>query len=82
MFSIKTNLCKGECKMGITPDRKMVPCYLDLGAYFMLKSMADEDMRSMSGFLKVLVYEEGAERGLKPEMFREEANKLLAGKEG
>ena len=67
--------------MGTTPDRKMIPCYLELGAYLMLKSMADDDMRSMSGFLKVLVYEEGTERGLTPSMYKEEADKIIAEKE-
>jgi len=58
-----------------TPERKMVPCYLPLESYHMLKKMADDDMRSMSGFLKVLVYAEAEERELKPEMFLDDEQK-------
>ncbi len=71
------------------PHKKMIPCYLDLDAYLMLKHMADEDMRSMSAFLKVLVFQEATERDLTPAMFKDEANeqieadkKELAGLEG
>ncbi len=71
------------------PHKKMIPCYLDLDAYLMLKHMADEDMRSMSAFLKVLVFQEAMGRDLTPDMFKEEANeqikadqKILAEMEG
>lgn len=59
------------------PHKKMIPCYLDLDAYIMLKHMADEDMRSMSAFLKVLVFREAQERDLSPDMFKEEADEQL-----
>lgn len=67
--------------MGLGPDRKMVPCYLTTEGYLMLKSMADDEMRSLSGFLKVLVYNEADERGIDPAMFTEAAQKLKEEKE-
>ena len=50
--------------------RKMVPCYLDMAEYEMLKKMADDEMRSLSSFIKVLIYGEAEERGLSPDMFK------------
>ncbi len=57
-------------------QKKMVPTYLSLEGYAMLKSMADDDMRSMSAFLRVLAFNEAESRGLTPEMFAEEAQNL------
>jgi hypothetical protein len=50
---------------------KTVPTYLDNPTYNMLKSMANEDMRSMAGFIKVLIIREGIERGLSQDQFIE-----------
>ncbi len=51
--------------------RKMVPCYLTMSEYEMLRKMADDEMRSLSGFIKVLIHAEGEERGLSPDMFKD-----------
>lgn len=53
---------------------KTVPTYLDKQTYNMLKSMAETDMRSMASFIKVLIIQEGIERGLSPDQFKEVKN--------
>lgn len=62
--------------MTLAKNRKMVPCYLKTEEYLMLNKMAEDEMRSLSGFIKVLIYSEGEERDLNPDMFKEEAEKI------
>jgi hypothetical protein len=64
----------------MTEKRKMIPTYLSLKEYAMVKRMAEDDMRSMSSFMKVLIHNEGNDRNLTPDMFEEEASQLKPGK--
>lgn len=59
-----------------TVNRMMVPCYLSLEEYIMFKHLAERDMRTMSGMLKVLIYREAHEQGVSPEDFEKEAQEL------
>lgn len=56
--------------------RMMVPCYLNLDEYLMFKALADRDMRTMSGMVRVLIHKEAAEQEINIEDFAEAAEKL------
>jgi len=57
-------------------NRMMVPCYLNLDEYEMVKDMAEKDMRTMSGLLRVLIHREAQDLGISPEDYAEKAEQL------
>ncbi len=48
-------------------NRMMVPCYLTVEEYVMFKDIADKDMRTMSGMMRVLIYKEAENMSTSPE---------------
>lgn len=57
-------------------NRMMVPCYLNLDEYLMFKALADNDMRTMSSMVRVLIHREASEQGIDIATFAEAAEKL------
>lgn len=51
---------------------KSITTYLEQPIYRMLKKMSDEDVRSMSNLITVLILQEGEERGYSPSQFEDD----------